>query len=40
MIADAFGDTAVSAIHCPVGSSACADVMENNRQKGQAVIDF
>ncbi|ENV94611.1 hypothetical protein F938_02796 [Acinetobacter bereziniae LMG 1003 = CIP 70.12] len=40
MIADAFGDTAVSAIHCPLGSSACADAMENNRLKGQAVIDF
>ena len=40
MIADAFGDTAVSAIHCPLGTSACADAMENNRQKGQAVIDF
>nr|WP_277606548.1 VENN motif pre-toxin domain-containing protein [Acinetobacter higginsii] len=40
MIADAFGDTAVSAIHCPLGTSACADAMENNRQKGQAVIEF
>nr|WP_227559188.1 VENN motif pre-toxin domain-containing protein [Acinetobacter bereziniae] len=40
MIADAFGDTAVSAIHCPLGSSACAHAMENNRMKGQAVIDF
>ncbi|BCX73171.1 MULTISPECIES: VENN motif pre-toxin domain-containing protein [Acinetobacter] len=40
MISDAFGDTAVSAIHCPLGSSACADAMENNRMKGQAVIDF
>lgn len=40
LIADAFGDTAVSAIHCPIGGSACADAMENNRQKGQAIIDF
>lgn len=40
MIADAFGDTAVSVVHCPLGSSACADAMANNRQKGQAVIDF
>ena len=39
-IADAFGDTAVSAVHCPLGTSACADAMENNRQKGQAIIDF
>ncbi|WP_424895367.1 hypothetical protein [Acinetobacter junii] len=39
-IADAFGDTAVSAIHCPLGTSACADAMENNRKKGEAVYQF
>jgi hypothetical protein len=39
-IADAFGDTAVSAIHCPLGTSACADAMENNRQKGEAIYQF
>nr|WP_252716041.1 VENN motif pre-toxin domain-containing protein [Acinetobacter guillouiae] len=40
VIADAFGDTAVSAIHCPLGTSACADAMENNRKKGEAVYQF
>ncbi|MEG0343509.1 MAG: VENN motif pre-toxin domain-containing protein [Acinetobacter sp.] len=40
VLADAFGDSAVSAIHCPVGSSACADAMENNRKKGEAIYQF
>lgn len=40
VIADAFGDTAVSAIHCPLGTSACADAMENNRKKGEAIYKF
>ena len=39
-IADAFGDTAVSAIHCPLGTSACADAMENNRKKGEAIYQL
>ena len=39
-IADAFGDTAVSAIHCPLGTSACAEAMENNRKKGEAIYQL